>query len=203
MISGKFGELLAAHDRIVKIIWMAMCGALVAYAAFPFFISMGLQQADQALGTLGEPTEHGSLVGLLTGVAVALVIVSLVTHRKQFSDEKLGSLLRVAPTADKLAQHIQSPADRAKHVADLETMGVDDLRVYSVVLSRQTPTIAVLAMQEAVGLLGLVVAFVGRDATLVLPFVAVALCLHLGLFPNSTKLAERIQKLSLTVPVVS
>ena len=156
VISGKLGELVAAHDRIVKIIWVAMCGALVLYAAVPFFMSLEPQQADEALGALGAPTEPSPLVPLLAAVAVALVVASLVYRRKEFSDEKLGSLLRGVPVADELAQHIQSPADRAKHVADLAMMEVDDLRVYSVVLSRQTPTIVVLAMQEAIGILGLV-----------------------------------------------
>ena len=55
----------------------------------------------------------------------------------------------------------------------------------------------------AVGIYGLVAAFVAQDATLVLPFVAVALLLQFSVFPKTADLAERIQKLSLTVPVMN
>ena len=46
MISGKLGELVAAHDRMTKIIWAALSGSLLMYAAIPFLMSSGWEPSD-------------------------------------------------------------------------------------------------------------------------------------------------------------
>jgi hypothetical protein len=195
VMSGRLGELVAAQDRVAKLIWAAMCGALFVYAAVPLAMSASWQQPGDA--------ELASLMPYLGGLAVLIAAASFVYRRREFSDDKLRSLLREPTSVEALARQVPSADERRRIETALEAMSAEERRVYGVVISRVTPTIVVLALQEAVGLVGLVAAFLLRDATVVFPFVGVALLLHIGVFPRTTALAERVQKLGLTVPVTT
>jgi len=195
MLSGKLDELVAAHDRTTKLIWAAMCGALLVYAAVPFLISAGWREPGDSVSA--------ALLPFLAGVAVLFAAASSVYRRREFSDDRFRSLLREPTSVEKLVQHVPSERERSKLATKLEAISPEDLRVYSVILSRLPPTIVVLALQEVVGIAGLVAAFLTRDATVVVPFVGVALLLHIAVFPNTAALAERVGKLGLTVPTMT
>jgi hypothetical protein len=193
MISGKLGELVAAHDRMTKIVWVALSGSLLMYAAIPFLMSSGWEPSD------GSSTP---LLPILAGVALVVAAASIVYGRREFSDDRLTGLLREPVSAEGIAGQLQTSALRDTLLADLQAMPAEDLRAYSVVMSRQAPAIIRLALQEAVGIVGLAAAFIDQDPMLVVPFVGAALLLQMRAFPNTTALAERVRKLGLTVPMM-
>ena len=178
MISGKLGELVAAQERVTKVMWVAMCAGLLVYVAIPQILFPDGRTSD------GAPE---SLLSIMIAVAVVSAVGSLIYYRRAFSDETLVALLRRPVSAQKIAEEAQQAAQSKKLLADLETMSAEDLRVYGVVRSRQTSWIAAFSLNESVGIYGLVAAFVAQDAMLVLPFVAVALLLQFGAFPKTVR----------------
>ena len=110
MISGKLGELVAAQERVIKVMWVAMCAGLLVYVAIPQILFPGGRTSD------GAPE---ALLSIMIAVAVVSAVGSLIYYRRAFSDETLVALLRRPVSAQKIADEAQQAAQSKKLLADL------------------------------------------------------------------------------------
>jgi hypothetical protein len=187
-MTGKLGELLGGSDRTLKLVWVAMSGALLIYAGLPFVVPI-----DQ------EPSVS---ILILAAVAAAAAIVAITYRRLQFSDAALAkNLSRPVPSMEAIAERIPEGEVRTQLMRNLESLTSEERRVYGTVAAMQMPYIVVWALNESVGIFGLVGAFMGYEVSVVLPFIGVALALQIACFPRIPELAERVQRLALTTPV--
>ncbi len=181
MFSPKLAELLTTQERTSRIIWFAMCMAILLYGAVLVMIALDQSQS-------GEPGDTSVMLPILAGMSVVTAIGTLMFKRHVFSDDALRAALSASP----------ADVSALPGVDDLEA---DEQRVLAVVMSRHTMSIIVLALQESIAIYGLVLGFIARDPVMFAPFGAVALVLHLFEFPRTQILAERVQKLALTTVV--
>jgi hypothetical protein len=186
-MTGKFDELLRGNDRTLKLVWFAMSAALLVYAGLPFFVPI-----DQ------EP----SLPILVpAGMAAACTVGAIVYRRSQFSDAALAKLLgRPVPSVEAIVEGVPEGAMRKTLIENLEALSSEERRIYGAAAAMQTPYIVVWALNESIGIFGLVAAFMGHEKPVILLFIGVALALQLAAFPRIPEVVERLRNLALKTP---
>lgn len=184
----KIDELLRGNDRTLKLVWFAMSAALLVYAGLPFFVPI-----DQ------EPSVP---ILVFAGMAAASAVGAVLYRRLQFSDAALVKLLgRPAPSVETLVEGIPEGVIRETLMERLEPLTPEERRLYGAAASMQTPYIIVWAMNESIGIFGLVGAFMGHDKSVVVPFMGAAFVLQCVSFPRILEIAGRLRNLALTTPV--
>lgn len=149
MLSAAFVRFISPPSQILNMIWLAMLTASIFYGAVAWFVTAGSEPAGGDFFVL--QVALGSL-------SVVLVAGSFLYRRKALGEERLLGLLTGSAPA----------------VPDTDDLDPVERRLAGLFPHYQTTNIVVMAMREAVGVLGLVLAIVSRDFWAFVPFGIVA-----------------------------
>jgi FtsH-binding integral membrane protein len=170
MHSPEFEALLAQADRTQKLLWTVLTLSIVLYAVVAWV----------AAPAAPNPELADTLRPFFWVAAAALAATSLLLSRRRSAATTPGS---TAPGPE------EAPAN-----ALLRARGEDlpprERRALSAVAGGFTTWIACLVMNEAIAILGLVLAFLAGGPGEVVPFALLAIVLNLAMRPDVRRRAE-------------
>lgn len=185
MLSPELQKLLKPILVVQKILWAALTLSIFAHVAAAFFVLSG--------STGGGPARSPAVAPLFYTLAMGAALFSVLYRRRAFSEERLRARLREEHTFGlRHSGDVTSPrlAARLQAVEDLPPA---DRRLLFLAGSLTVPIIVCLVINEAIAILGLVLAFTSVSATAAVPFGAVALVLNFMMFPRTAEILTGAQ----------
>ena len=181
MLSNPLRAFLGTNVKIMIVIWIAFQVAAAVYYLVVRLVGAGWTEMDRA--------ETG-IAPVFYAVAAVTALVSILYQRWAFTDARLGASL----DRDALSDSPRGAVLQGRPgFADLDET---DRRLVNVFAYVQTSYVVVWAMQEAVAIYGLVMAFVIRDTSNVVLFNLAALALLISTRPAPAPLLERAAMLA-------
>jgi len=169
MFSSELRSIIATLSRTTRIIWIALMASIALYVVVAFVVVKEPRASDS--GSLGMP---------LAAIAMATAGASLALRHGSLSDAALvRALAKPLPEG-------QVYAVKARGLPAAER------RLLAAAVHMQTALIPCLALNEAIAIFGLVLAFQSGRPEMSLPFAAAALALDVLLAPDIEKKAEAL-----------
>ncbi len=182
MVSRELRELLGPGARIQTIIWFAFVATVPIYVLVAHMINR--------YGFAVQPPNDG-LTPVFYVVAAFLAAGSFVVRRLALTDEKLKAHLGKDPTLSTHASGARvGQVDRERR-RRFEALPAHEQRLTGLLAHLQIITIVTLGMQEAIVVLGLVLAILQQRAGGIYPFAGLALLLMILSFPRPLAMVER------------
>lgn len=169
MASPEFEAALARADRTQQLLWAMLTLSILLYAGVAYLAVPAAPVASTA----------DTLRPALLVVAAALAATSMLMFQRRAAPPAPGSTARSAANA---------PHDALLRVR-MEDLPLEERRALSHVARGFTTWIVCLVMNEAVAILGLVLAFLAGAASEVVPFAALAIVLNLTMRPDARRRA--------------
>jgi hypothetical protein len=180
--SSEFEALLHPAERVQRLIWAAMAGAILLIIG----LTASLTQSAAAQGGVGA---NASALAPFHIVAMALAVISLLVRSYGFSDLRLKKII-VRAASDPLGSERRPGVPTA--LSDTE------LHLWQLFEKIMPIHLIGWSVNEIVILLGLAAAsFAGRfDA--IYPFAFMAMVLHVLMYPRFEPFARRVASLGLS-----
>jgi hypothetical protein len=178
VLSPELDALLSRVDRVQKLVWTVLTLSIVLYGAVAFAVAGGREGSE--LGATLRPIFY------LAGLAAAGV--SWVLHRRARAAAMPRS---TAPPAEALAGS-REPLMRGNPeiLAQFDRLPEREQRALMAAVRTFTPWMLCLVLNEAVAILGLVLALLAGTPGDVIPFTIAALILNAAMRPDSRRLVE-------------
>ena len=176
MQSEAFTSLVRPLQTTRTLIWISLNVAIVLYVVVAC-IQFGVPSTTA--GAFSHP-----MAWPLVAIAVAATIAGRMFPTMFYPPQRLRDLLTRDADLRAIARNPQTGALDEERLAKLEALSQQEQRLIAVAQASFTPFIVQLAIQEAVALCGLVLAFLSQSAAPVIPFAAAALLLNLMVPPK-------------------
>ena len=151
------------------IVWFAFTFSIVIYAIAAFIITANPPKEPIALADV--------IVYAALAFAVLLTIAGYVAYSYLFSDSRLSAFLEREPST---------------HNEELDPF---EQRLMGLYTRAFTPLLLRWALNEAAAIVGLVLAIVSCEPTIIIPFAVVAVVANVLAFPSFGRLFERAERL--------
>lgn len=193
MITTELSESLQPVKRMYQTVWVGLTAAIVLYLLVLVLVSGQDSGAPSAI----DPQVRS----ILTLLAVLLGAGTLLYHRRTQSE----SYLRRAMSRDMQPRDIEekarkvTPQNKSDAVSDvsaaskLALLTPFDRRRFALAADGFLPFVLKLALNEAVALLGFVIALLSRELWSYLPFGTAAIALNVYMRPRLDSLMERCE----------
>ena len=168
MVSPTLNKLLTGRSFVLWILWGAMTLSIAIYVVVAYV-------ATQQEGTAVDPAVLGTMQTAMTGVGVAAALASVLLRLFGASDARIRARLT-------------SGAARSETPEGLDEAGA---RLLTLAPWYFPMFVVQLAINESVAIFGLVLAFMGRDGALILPFAVAAVVLNFMAFPRLHAIVRR------------
>jgi len=181
MLSNPVQTYLRSSTRTLIIIWIAFQAAAAIYYLVARLIEQNWDPLDRA--------EVG-FTPLFYVAAALLAVISIIYQRRAFSDAKLAKSTSYEPNDGSLSSVAMARNET------YQTMDEPDRDLVKAFAYLQVSYIITWTFQEAIALLGLIMAIVTRDISNVVIFNVAAIALLFTTRPAPRPLMERIQRLT-------
>jgi len=193
MISAEFEEAIKPIKRLYHLLWFSLTTAIVLYLMVLIIRSDSAALLPSAIDPLVRV--------ILTVVAVLVGIGSLLYHRYTHSESYLRRMMSrdiqlhdIEEKARKLTAQAKSNSSTGSSAkASLAMLTAFDRQRYALAADGFVPFVLNLALNEAVALLGFVLAILSRDIWPYLPFAVAAMALNIYMLPRLDNLMERCE----------
>lgn len=170
MASSEFSATLARADRTQKMLWATLTLSIVLYAGVAYL----------AVPAASDASPADTLRPALFVVAAGLAATSMLISRRR----------RTLPAPGTTASSATGAPDNPLLRVRMENLPPEERRALSHVAAGFTTWILCLVMNEAIAILGLVLAFLAGRPDEVVPFAALAILLNLMMRPDARRRAE-------------
>ena len=178
MLSPELEALLSRIDRVQKLVWTVLTLSIVLYGAVAFAVA-GSREGSELAASL-RPVFYLAAAG-------AAGLSWLVRRRSRAAALPRGT----APTADALpASQDALLRSNPELMAKVERLPERERRALSAAVRGFTPWMLCLVLNEAVAILGLVLALLAGTPADVIPFTLAALLLNAAMRPDNRRLVE-------------
>lgn len=157
--------------RVMMMIWVALTASIFVYAIVGYFIA-----AKRVPAIPGDTGERLRVFLYIAGGIVAMVSMGLRVFL--FSREWLEGVLSRPVDLHRLANRRQAAGTVSTRLEDLESMSADEQKVIGLLHWYFSRYVLILALNESIVVLGLILTLVTANATEILVFLAVGLLLN-------------------------
>jgi hypothetical protein len=187
MISHRLKELIRPVVFVEYFIWFTVTGSIIFYFVF-VYIYVGYGRARH----LGS---SDCLEAVLYAAAAIITVSSILYRRYTLADERLMKILSGRIDIHKLGKTQMLGKNRRGNSSDIESLSELEKKVLSLTCDIQKNTYINLIINEAVAILGLVLAFLSGDPYRMIPFGIVSLLLNVWMFPRLRALSDKARYL--------
>jgi hypothetical protein len=179
MISESLKSQLRPIGQLFAIQWFAMVAAIFIYGGVLYFFYTTSWQHSAP-----SPPRTTPLHSFLPPLAVIAGLGSLTYFRRIASDDRLRHALKTNTSADELDKASSQLAGFGSRPASADTLTPFERRQLNVAHALRIPLTICWALNEAVAIVGLVLAFLAQDAPMFIPYAAGSLVLQVLAFPR-------------------
>ncbi len=190
MISDPLANVLRRFVRLQGTLCVLFSLTMPAYAVVVAFTQHGRARA-------ARPQDPTSLIAFAAGAAVVTAL-SIAYRRWAYSDAHLDGLLRRPLDVRRVATEPRTGVVDEDLVARINALPAHERHFVALVFDLQSTLALNLALNEMVGLLGFVRAFMAGNVILLVPFALAAIGLNFSMWPMPEQLYTRVQTKLLT-----
>jgi len=187
ILSESLIKITKPHLLIGKVLWVAFTLSI----AFLFCLSLFLPSIMQGNDTM---LDADLVNNILLIAAVVLAVFSLFLRKHFLSDSFISTKLNIEPDLNTLAMNLQTREVDEERLATLKNLGKHEQKVYSLIISSTKPLIIIFAINEAIMILGFVLAILTKDSNAAMPFAIAAIALNIINYPKHQKVMEQAIK---------
>jgi len=190
MISDPLARALRRFLLVQRSLCVAYTAAIAIYGVVAIILAHASLGFAEGTAVLVLPLSIGA--GIVAAVSVSY-------RRWVYSDANLDRLLTRPIDMMRLAK--QPPTGRLDEafVAGLDALSKHEQRFVRLFADLQTPLVINLVLNEAIALIGLVLAVLQRNPRLLLPFATAGIVLNIWVWPTADRLYTRLQARLLAV----
>ncbi len=185
MISEPLANVLRRFVRLQRTLCVMFSLTIPVYAVVVAFTQHGRDR-------IVRPLDFTSLMAFAGG-AVVVAVLSIAYRRWAYSDAHLDGLLRRPLDVRRVAAEPRTGVVDEDLVARINALPVHERRFVALVFELQSALVINLALNEIVGLLGFVPAFMAGNVTFLVPFALAAIGLNFSMWPIPERLYTRVQ----------
>ena len=187
MISPRLKEMIHHVVFAEYFIWFTVTGSIIFYFVF-VYIYVGHGRV-RPLGS------SDVLEAVLYAAAAIITVFSILYRRYTLADERLMKNLSGGIDIHKLGKTLMLGKNRSGNSSDLESLSELEKKVLSIIYDIQKNTYISLIINEAVAILGLVLAFLSEDPYKMILFGIVSLLLNVWMFPRTRTISDKARYL--------
>ncbi len=185
MLSGELRDLLRPVALVQRVIWWALTLPIGLYVVVAFVV------ADEM--TRGTGLDAGPLAPVLCALSAAMAVLSMVLRRRALSKDRLRKLAAEDADPGEIALDARTKQLDPDRLRRLGALSPEDRKLMRLAASLIAPTLVSLALHEAIGIFGLVLALVGGDPPAIIPFAVAAVILNLFVYPRPERIVREAQ----------
>ena len=185
MISRELSALTRPTRFILTILWFAMTASVVIYVGVCFAITQGQEP---------WPIE-ATVLYVMIAAACSTGAASWIVPGLMLSNERIRKHMRGDVDLEEMATNPQTRKLDEDRLARLRELSDLDKRLAGLPAMYFAPFIVGIALAESVAIFGLVLTFLSKDMTYIVPFAIAAIALMLLRYPRLEPLFDRASKL--------
>jgi hypothetical protein len=188
MLSDTLKELLRPLEIVPRIIWAAFTLSMLIYVCIVYYMAWAGQ-----LSSLVNADVAKVLLTVCPVVAAVLVCVSFLVRRLPFSGRLVKA--RLASPIE-LSCHFTNPHTRLinEHKrAKIESLSHTEQKLLQVSTMCFPPTLLSMVLNEAIVILGLLLAILTGTTTAIVPYAVIGITLNVVMFPSIRAFVEKVQ----------
>ncbi len=183
MTSPAFAKLLQPILRIQQIVWGAFTASLAVYGAVGYMIAAASGRQPRAI----DPAIEMGIVAAAAIAAVSAVYLWRSSGTQQAIDARLAKTPDVVAMASLNTAHVADP----ERMAAIRALDEREQRALSVASWASTQQIICWGLNEAVGMMGLILNMLTYERELMLPFLGAAVLLNMLMRPRISSIVDR------------
>jgi hypothetical protein len=179
-----FDELIQPALTLARLLWVALTASIPIYVLLAYLVFAEKTRAGQVT-SLAEISYYFHIS------AGSLIVLSIVLRRLLFSRDRLKKRLSVEMCPKQLSIDPQTKQVDLKRLKKVGQLTKNELKLLSLGAWHFGPFFAILAINELVAILGVILAALSRQGEAVLPFAAAGILLNLTLYGKLNRLVEQ------------
>jgi hypothetical protein len=188
MLSDTLKELLRPLELVPRVIWAALTLSMLIYVCVVYYMA----QAGQLSSVVNAEVAKG-LLTVCPLVAAVLACVSFLVRRLPLS-ERLVKARLASPI--ELSCHFTNPQTglvNEQKRAKIESLSQREKKLLQVSTMCFPPTLLSMVVNEAIVILGLLLAILTGAPTAIVPYALIGITLNAVMFPSIRTFVEKVQ----------
>lgn len=176
-----YEDVLNRRLRVMRMLWFAFSGSVLIYLAVGYLVTMAGRPAPPNIAVLRLALDA---VGVIT--ALGVIVFKMVAFTREQVSKRLAEPARL----EQIAGTPNTGEPDAAVVERLRSLSEKEQKLLGFIAWYQIRFILVLALNESIALLGLVLTILTGSPSEMLPFLGVALFLNARMFFHPQQMVE-------------